>query len=177
MSIGYNEFSFASVLIVCVKLKEFELCRQIHGQVLVIGFLSNVVIASSIVDAYAKCGNMEDARRLFNDMHMRDIPAWTTLVSGYAACWDMESAAEVFSQMPQKNSYSWTSLISGYARNGLGYEALGVFRKMIRHRVKPDHFTFSSCLFACSSIASLKHGKQIHAFLVRNNIRPSTVVC
>jgi pentatricopeptide repeat protein len=176
LCIGYNEFTFASVLIVCVKLKEFELCRQIHGQVLVVGFLSNVVVSSSIVDAYAKCGRMEDARRLFDDMPVRDIPAWTTLVTGYALCGDMESAAELFSQMPKKNTYSWTSLIGGYARNGLGHKALGVFRNMIRHEVKPDEFTLSSCLFACATIASMKHGKQVHAFLLRNNIRPNPVV-
>lgn len=176
LSIGYNEFTFASVLIVCVKLKEFDLCRQMHGQVLVVGFLSNVVVSSSIVDAYAKCGKMEDARRLFDEMPVKDIPAWTTLVSGYALCGDMESAAELFSQMPKKNSYSWTCLIGGYERNSLGHKALGVFRKMIKHQVRPDQFTFSSCLFACSGIASMKHGKQIHGFLVRNNIRPNTVV-
>lgn len=174
--VGYNEFTFASVLIVCVKLKEFELCRQIHGQVLVVGFLSNLVVSSSIVDAYAKCGKMEDAMRLFDDMTVRDIPAWTTLVSGYALCGDMDSAAEMFSQMPKKNTYSWTALIGGYARNGMDHKALGVFRKMITHQVRPDEFTFSSCLFACATIASLKHGKQIHAFLLRNNIRPNPVV-
>lgn len=176
LSIGYNEFTFASVLIVSVKLREFELSRQIHGQVLVVGYSSNVVVSSSIVDAYAKCGKMEDARRLFDEMPARDIPAWTTLVSGYAAWGDMESANEVFNQMPVKNSYSWTCLIGGYARNGMGREALGVFRKMIKHRVRLDQFTFSSCLFACANIALLKHGKEIHAFLVRNNIRPNTMV-
>ncbi|XP_027356333.1 pentatricopeptide repeat-containing protein At2g21090 [Abrus precatorius] len=176
LSIGYNEFSFAGVLIVCVKLKELELCRQIHGQVLVIGFLSNVVICSSIVDAYGKCGKMDDAKRLFDDMTVRDIPAWMTLFSGYAAWGNMESAAELFIQMPKENSCSWTSLISGYARNGQGHEALGVFRKMIRHQVRPDQCTFSNCLFACATIASLKHGKQIHAFLVRNNIKLNTTL-
>ncbi|CAL0304288.1 unnamed protein product [Lupinus luteus] len=176
LSIGYNEFTFASVLIVCVKLREFDLSRQIHARVLVIGFLSNVVVSSSIVDAYAKCGKMEDARRLFDEMSVRDIPAWTTLVSGYASLGDMASANQLFNQMPQKNSYSWTCLVSGYARNGMGHEALGVFQKMIKHQVRPDQFTFSSCLLACGNIVSLKHGKEIHAFLVRNNFRPNTVV-
>ncbi|KAK7312244.1 hypothetical protein VNO77_35976 [Canavalia gladiata] len=176
LSIGYNQFSFAGVLIVCVKLKEFELCRQIHGQVLVVGFSSNVVISSSIVDAYVKCGKMEDARILFDGMPVRDVTSWLTLVSGYAAWGDMESAAELFGRMPKENSCSWTSLISGYAKNGLGHEALGVFRKMIEHQVRPDEFTFSSCLFACATVGSLKHGKQIHAYLVRNNMRPNTIV-
>ncbi|KAG4979414.1 hypothetical protein JHK85_033372 [Glycine max] len=171
-----DTIGFASVLIVSVKLKDFELCRQIHGQVLVVGFLSNVVISSLIVDAYAKCGKMENARRLFDDMPVRDVRAWTTLVSGYAVWGDMESGAELFSQMPKSDSCSWTSLIRGYARNGMGYEALGVFKQMIKHQVRPDQFTLSTCLFACATIASLKHGRQIHAFLVLNNIKPNTIV-
>lgn len=42
--------------------------------------------------------------------------------------------------------------------------------------VRPDQFTFSSCLCACASVASLKHGKQIHAYLIRTNFRPNTIV-
>ncbi|KAJ7978591.1 Pentatricopeptide repeat-containing protein [Quillaja saponaria] len=176
LTIGYNEFTFAGVLNVCIKLKQLEISRQVHGQVLVAGFLSNVVLSSSIVDAYAKCREMVDARRLFDDMTDRDIFAWTTLVSGYAKWGDLELASELFNQMPQKNSVSWTALIAGYARNCQGHEALDLFRKMIMHRFRPDQYTFSSCLCACASIAALKHGKQIHGFLIRNNVRPNTIV-
>lgn len=93
MCIGYNEFSFYGALTVCVKMKELKLTRQVQGQVLVIGFLSNLVISSTLVDAYARCGEMNDTRRLFNEMQVRDVLAWTTLVSGYAKWGDMESAS------------------------------------------------------------------------------------
>ncbi|KAF7810800.1 pentatricopeptide repeat-containing protein [Senna tora] len=119
---------------------------------------------------------MEDARRLFDEIPVKDVFVWTTLLSGYTNLGDMESAAELFNQMPQKNSISWTSLIGGYAKLGMGHEALQVFRNMNMHQVRPDQFTYSSCLSACAILASLKHGKQIHAYLVRNTIRPSTVV-
>ncbi|XP_028768012.1 pentatricopeptide repeat-containing protein At2g21090-like [Neltuma alba] len=119
---------------------------------------------------------MEDARRLFDEMPLKDVFVWTTLVSGYAKCGDMKSATELFNQMPQKNSISWTSLIGGYAKLGLGHDALEVFRRMIMHHAKPDQFTYSSCLSACSNIASFKLGRQIHAHLVRNNIRINNIV-
>ncbi|KAK9287415.1 hypothetical protein L1049_015836 [Liquidambar formosana] len=174
--IGYNDFSFAGILTVCVKLKEVELTRQVHCQVFVAGFLSNVVLSSSVVDAYAKCGEMGDARKLFDGMPARDVLAWTTLVSGYAKWGDMKSASEMFNEMPEKNPVSWTSLIAGYTRNGQGHMALELFTKMMGFRVRPDQFTFSSCLCACASIASLKHGKQIHACMIRTNFRPNTIV-
>ncbi|KAF5752023.1 putative pentatricopeptide repeat-containing protein [Tripterygium wilfordii] len=176
LGIGYNEFSFAGILTVCVKLRGLGLARQVHGQVLVSGFLSNVVLSSSVVDSYAKCGEMSDARRLFDEMPVRDVLAWTTLVSGYAKWGNMEAADELFDEMPKKNPVSWTALISGYARHGLGHRALELFTKMMVFCVRPDQFTFSSCLCACANIASLKHGRQIHGCLVRTNFRPNTIV-
>ncbi|XVE93811.1 hypothetical protein REPUB_Repub01dG0227400 [Reevesia pubescens] len=176
LCIGYNEFSFAGVLTVCVKSRDLQLTRQVHGQVFVSGFLSNLVISSSVVDGYVKCGIMEDARRLFDEMKVRDVLVWTSLVSGYAQWGDMESANDLFDKMPIKNQVSWTALISGYIRNGMGNKALELFTRMMVCRVRPDQFTFSSCLCACASVASLTHGKQIHACLIRTNFRPNMIV-
>lgn len=175
-SIGYNAFSFAGVLTVAIKLRDLALTRQAHCQVLVAGFLPNLILSSSIVDAYAKCGEMSDARKLFDVMQFRDIPAWTTLISGYCKWGDMRSAQELFDVMPAKSPVSWTAMVSGYARNNVGHAALELFREMMMFHIRPDQFTFSSALCACASQASLKHGKQIHAYMVRTCFRPNNVV-
>ncbi|KAK4339588.1 hypothetical protein RND71_041050 [Anisodus tanguticus] len=176
LSIGFNEYSFAGVVTACAKSRDFCLTGQVHCQVFVVGFLANIVLCSSIVDAYAKCGKMSDARRLFDAMRVRDVLAWTTLVSGYSRCGDMVSARELFEAIPEKNPVSWTALVAGYSHSGMSIRALELFAKMMKLRVQPDQFTFSSCLSACAGIASLKHGKQIHAFLVNAGFRPNTIV-
>ncbi|XP_042518762.1 pentatricopeptide repeat-containing protein At2g21090 [Macadamia integrifolia] len=175
-SLGFNQFSFAGILTACVKLEDLDVTRQVHAQVLVVGFSSNVVLSSSIVDAYAKCGVIGDARKMFDDMPTRDVLAWTTLVSGYAKSGDTESARNLFNEMPEKNPVSWTALISGYVQGGLEHEALDLFSEMMMMHIKPDQFTISSSLCACASIALLKHGKQIHGYLVRSHFRPNTIV-
>ncbi|KFK23944.1 hypothetical protein AALP_AAs47289U000400 [Arabis alpina] len=174
--IKYNEFSFAGILTACVKSREFQLNRQAHGQVLVAGFLSNVVLSCSIIDAYAKCGQMDCAKRCFDEMPVKDIHIWTALISGYAKLGDMQVANKLFCEMPEKNPVSWTALIAGYVRQGSGDQALDLFRKMIALRVKPEQFTFSSCLCASASIASFRHGKQIHGYMFRTNVRPNAIV-
>lgn len=176
LDIGFNEYSFAGVLTVCVKLRDLWLAKQLHCQVFLLGFLSNVVLSSSIMDAYAKCGEIGDARRLFDEMKKRDVLAWTTLLSGYTKGGDMQSAREIFDAMPEKNSVSWTALIAGYAHNGMGHHALESFAEMIMLNVEPDQFTFSSCLFACASILSRDQGMQIHSHLIIVGIRPNVVV-
>ncbi|XP_010526557.1 PREDICTED: pentatricopeptide repeat-containing protein At2g21090 [Tarenaya hassleriana] len=171
-----NEFSFAGLLTACVKSRNLELTRQAHGQVLIAGLLTNVVLSCSIIDAYAKCGEMSDARRCFNHMPVKDIYVWTALVSGYAQLGDVESAETLFHEMPEKNPVSWTALIAGHVRQGSGYKALELFGKMMALGMEPEQFTLSSCLCACASIASLKHGKQIHGYMLRTNVRPNTIV-
>ncbi|OWM83944.1 pentatricopeptide repeat-containing protein At2g21090 [Punica granatum] len=171
-----SKFSFAGLLTICVKLREVGLARQVHGQVLLLGYSLNIVLLSSIVDAYTKCGEMTDARRVFDEMEVKDVPAWTTLVSGYARSGDINRASEIFHEMPVKNPISWTAMIAGYVRNGLSNRALELFTKMMALRILPDQFTFSSCLCACATLADLKHGKQIHAHLIRTNFRANTIV-
>ncbi|XP_057523909.1 pentatricopeptide repeat-containing protein At2g21090, partial [Amaranthus tricolor] len=175
-SIGYNAFSFAGILTAGMKLKDVGLNRQAHCQILVSGFLPNVVLCSSIVDAYVKCGEMSDARTLFDEMKFRDIPTWTALISGYCKWGDMKLAQELFDKMPAKNPVSWTAMVSGYAQNNFGEAALDLFRKMMLFRVSPDQYTFSSVLCACASQSLLKHGKQIHGYMIRICFRPNNVV-
>ncbi|CAA0807762.1 Pentatricopeptide repeat-containing protein [Striga hermonthica] len=175
-AIGYNEYSLGGALTACVKSRDLRLGKQFHCQVLVLGFLSSVILSSSLVDAYAKCGELGFARRLFDEMTERDIVAWTTLVSGYALSEDMGSAREIFDLMPEKNSVSWSALIAGYARNGMSCRSLELFKKMIELRLEPDQFAYNSCLFACASMASINHGKQFHSRLITSGIRPNVVV-
>ncbi|KAK4401414.1 Pentatricopeptide repeat-containing protein [Sesamum angolense] len=176
LGIGFNEYSFAGVLTVCVKLRELWLAKQLHCQVFLIGFLSNVVLSSSVLDAYAKCGEMGDASRLFDEMRKKDVLAWTTLVSAYARWGDMKAARQIFDSMPEKNSVSWTALIAGYTHNGMGRHALKLFAEMVMLNVEPDQLTLSSCLLACASLISLEQGRQLHSHMITAGTRPNVVV-
>ncbi|XP_068646427.1 pentatricopeptide repeat-containing protein At2g21090 [Aristolochia californica] len=175
-SVGYNQFTFAGMLIACVKMEDVVLISQGHGQVLVSGFLSNLVLGSSIVDGYAKCGWIGHAHALFDEMQFRDVMSWTTLVSGYAKLGDLSSAHRLFDLMPEKNAISWTALIAGYAEHGMGSKALELFAVMMKKGYKPDQFTYSSSLCACGSVTSVKLGKQIHAHMIRTLFTPNVVV-
>lgn len=173
---GYNGYTFSGVLFACVRLGQLRLVEQLHGQTLVLGFTTNIVITSSLLDAYAKCQSIDVANGLFNELPNRDIQAWMTLVSGYIKGGDLVMAFKVFNNMPSKNLVSWSAMISGCVHCGRLVEALEMFRRMIGEGVQPDQFVISSGLCACASVASIKHGKQIHAYLIRRHFQPNVVV-
>jgi pentatricopeptide repeat protein len=43
-------------------------------------------MGSSLVDMYAKRGNIEDAWRMFNKMPSQNVVTWTTMILGYVQC-------------------------------------------------------------------------------------------
>ncbi|GJW73990.1 pentatricopeptide repeat-containing protein [Tanacetum coccineum] len=60
-----------------------------------------------------------------------------------------------------------SSSLVGYAQNGRGEEALRLLIDMRRYALRPDQYTLVSVLAACSSLASLIEGKQIHALVYK----------
>jgi pentatricopeptide repeat protein len=50
---------------------------------------------------YAKCGNMEDAQRVFNKMPSHDVPVLDAIICGHVKCGQGQNALELFRQMQQ----------------------------------------------------------------------------
>ncbi|KAL6959413.1 hypothetical protein U1Q18_039565, partial [Sarracenia purpurea var. burkii] len=64
-----------------------------------------------------------------------------------------------------------------YAQNGCGEEALKLHMQMLRMGILPDHSTLVSVLTACSFLASLKEGRQIHVIIIKNGFDSHVSVC
>jgi pentatricopeptide repeat protein len=174
-SLGYSYHTFLALL-ACVELMDRELARQFHALLAVLGFLSDVNIANSLLDVYRKCGCVDDARRLFDEIPVKDVQMWATIVCAYAEDDQLDAARRLFYQMPERNAISWNALSEGYVRQGKPLEALSIFELLKMENLGPDQFTFASCLSACAAICSLKHGQQIHGMLIRSGFDQSVMI-
>ncbi|KAJ1692928.1 hypothetical protein LUZ63_009626 [Rhynchospora breviuscula] len=74
---------FTSLLKLCSAKSDLKTGRQIHAQLFIHGFASHVVAMTAVVNMYAKCKQMEDARKVFDGMSERDLVSWNAMVSGY----------------------------------------------------------------------------------------------
>jgi pentatricopeptide repeat protein len=63
-----NSVIFVGVLNACASMAAIEEGRCVHQQIIQTGLMSNVFVGIILVDMYAKCGSIEDAWRLFNNM-------------------------------------------------------------------------------------------------------------
>ncbi|KAI7748208.1 hypothetical protein M8C21_002917, partial [Ambrosia artemisiifolia] len=114
-----NRFTFPSVIGACAKLQEFELGRVVHGLVVKYGEQEDMVVGTAIVDFYAKCGQVNEAIKMFSRMPTRNVVSWTAIITGFVQKGEVQSALELFKQMmalnQEINTYTVTSVLSACA--------------------------------------------------------------
>ncbi|KAF8714085.1 hypothetical protein HU200_028084 [Digitaria exilis] len=113
-------FTMVSVLTACAEIGALALGRRVHVYLAKVGLVGNSHVGNALIDLYAKCGGVDDARRVFEEMG-----TGRTVVS-------------------------WTSLIVGLAVNDFGKEALKLFSVMEREKLVPTEITMVGVLNACS---------------------------
>ncbi|CAI9755864.1 unnamed protein product [Fraxinus pennsylvanica] len=94
-----NQFSCAIVLSACAKLMELKFGKQVHCGAVKMGFEIDAFCEGALIDMYAKCGYVVDARKIFDGATDHDTVSCTAMISGYVQGGLLEQAMEVFEEM------------------------------------------------------------------------------
>ncbi|KAJ4837400.1 hypothetical protein Tsubulata_042695 [Turnera subulata] len=94
-------FTFSSLLNACGTMGSCELGRQIHGVIIKLSFDSDVMVATGLVDMYAKTDSIDDARKGFDVMAVRNVVSWNTMIVGYGQHGHGKEAMKLFQEMRQ----------------------------------------------------------------------------
>lgn len=122
---------FASVLSACGNWAALEQGVEIHEQIIRNGFQLDVIVVTALLDMYAKCGSLDNARHLFDMMRHRDVVCWTAMIAGYAMHGYGSEAITPFEKMKacdvKPNHITMVFVLSACCHAGLVYEGLQYF--------------------------------------------------
>ncbi|XVF72072.1 hypothetical protein PTKIN_Ptkin12aG0092000 [Pterospermum kingtungense] len=91
----------------------------------------------------------------------------SSLAHMYMKCGSLGEGEKVIKSMPIRNSVAWNTLIAGNSQNGQSESVLDLYNMMKMAGFRPDKITFVSVLSACSDLATLEQGQQIHADVIK----------
>lgn len=139
-----NSYTLAAILSVSSSLALLNHGREIHGSALRTGEIHSVSVGNGLINVYAKAGNIDSARRVFESVCYR------------------------------RDTVSWSSMITALAQHGLGEDAIELFEKMLATGIKPDHITYVSVLSACANIGLVKDGRKYYDMMMNvHGIEPT----
>ncbi|KAL3535830.1 hypothetical protein ACH5RR_004291 [Cinchona calisaya] len=94
-----NESTLLSVLSACAHLGALELGKRVASWISDRGLGSNLFLANALIDMYAKCGEIDTARSLFDGIEVKNIVSWNVMIGGYTHGSKYREALAVFRQM------------------------------------------------------------------------------
>ncbi|ERM99722.1 pentatricopeptide repeat-containing protein At3g13880-like [Amborella trichopoda] len=138
-----DEISLSKILKACASMASLNMNEQFHTQVIKNGFESNLVVSTSLIDSYAKFGEIELAHLIFYQIQAPTTTSLTAFISACARNGFERESLKLFDLMLVKglkpDSVTFLSLLSGCSHGGLIEEGKRIFETMEKnHGIIPD---------------------------------------
>lgn len=131
---GFSWVTLTTILSVCTRVTALRSGKEIHVQIVKSANRPDIPLLNSLLDMYAKCGEIDYCRRLFDEMQCKDLTSWNTMLTGYAVNGFIEEAMELFDEMVESgikpDEVTFVALLSGCSHAGLIDEGQRLFNEM-----------------------------------------------
>ncbi|KAK6152428.1 hypothetical protein DH2020_015063 [Rehmannia glutinosa] len=158
-----------SVLHACAQSTDLVFGVEVHQYVIDNGIKVDLSVCNSIISVYAKCGSLDYAKELFEEMTEKDEITYSTIISGYMVHGFVDEAMKIFREMRNPGLSTWNAVISGSVQNNQYDNVLDLVRQMQVFGFKPNSVTLSSILPSIPYVSHLKGAKEIHARAIKIN--------
>ncbi|KAF3449502.1 hypothetical protein FNV43_RR10230 [Rhamnella rubrinervis] len=163
-----NIVSWNTILALYVRCKDYSECLRMFDSMMELGdtkpnaatlremgsfyiesnrIRPDVLLSTSLLTMYAKCGDMDLAKDVFDKMPDRSVVSWNSMIMGYGMHGYGERALKVFLEMekrgPVPNDTTFICILSACAHAGMVLEGWWYFDLMQRvYMIKPkvEHY-------------------------------------
>ncbi|XP_078162677.1 tetratricopeptide repeat (TPR)-like superfamily protein [Carex rostrata] len=145
-----SAISFVNVFPAGVSLEEYfrRFADVLYGLLVKHGekYTNDLFVVSSAIGMFAGIGNLESARRAFDQSKKKNTEVWNTMIAGYEQNGFYVEAVDLFISL-------------------LGVDGINA-----------DRWTFPSTLMAVSQLQDLQLGQQVHALLLKEKFSELPVI-
>ncbi|XP_071695776.1 putative pentatricopeptide repeat-containing protein At5g37570 [Rutidosis leptorrhynchoides] len=161
-----NEASVMSVLTACAHLGRLDKGEWVHAYIKSNenNIIIDVLLSTALLTMYAKCGAMDLAKQVFDEMPERTIVSWNSMIMGYGMHGQGEKALEMFLNLEKSdivpNDTTFVCLLSACTHAGMVLEGWWYFDLMQRvYKIKPkvEHY---GCMVDLLSRAGLMNDSE-----------------
>ncbi|XWS23119.1 hypothetical protein CRYUN_Cryun29cG0094000 [Craigia yunnanensis] len=161
-----DEAVFVSILCACGHLGALDTGIWIHKYLDQQKFPLSLRLSTCLVDMYAKCGNLDMAIKLFDEMQQRDVVSWNVMISGMAMHGDGESALELFRKMEEDgvrpDDITFIAVFSACSYSDMVFEGLRVLDKMCNvYNIEPKSEHFGCIIDLLSRVGLFEKANQL----------------
>ncbi|KAL0865711.1 hypothetical protein Bca101_044829 [Brassica carinata] len=139
----------------------------------------DLTLRNSLLNMYVKAGEVERARRVFDETLRKDVTTYTSMIVGYALNGQAQESLELFKKMGQDSSVSpndvtFIGVLMACSHGGLVEEGKRQFRSMVEdYNLKPRDAHFGCMVDLLCRSGRLKDA---HEFINQMPVKPNAVI-
>ncbi|KAL0392671.1 UNVERIFIED_CONTAM: Pentatricopeptide repeat-containing protein [Sesamum radiatum] len=142
-------YSVSGALCAASRVAMLEQCMIIHGHAVITGLDRDTYVGTSLIDGYGKCGLVEEARGVFNELEIGlNVAVWNAMMAGYAQQGSKENVLEIFRLMESRgiepDEYSFLAVLTAFCNAGMATESeMWLNRMKMQYGLEPkiEHYT------------------------------------
>lgn len=156
------------------QIERFDEALEVFRMLSKEGVMPSSFTVTGVLSTFAGMGDFDNGRAIHGFVvkmgYDSGVTVLNALIDFYGKCKCTGVALEIFEMMDEKDIFSWNSIISVLEQCGDHDGTLRLFDRMLEAGVLPDLVTITAVLPACSNLAALMHGREIHGYMIRKSL-------
>ncbi|KAI9121791.1 hypothetical protein K1719_007181 [Acacia pycnantha] len=161
-----DEVTLVSVVLACTHLAALDLGKWIHAYISKNNLKVNVVLGTTLISMYTKCGCVENSLEIFNMMEEKGVSTWNALILGLAMNGMVEKALDMFADMKKAgflpNEITFMGVLGACRHMGLVDEGRHHFYSMTEeHKIEPNVKHYGCMVDLMARAGMLKEAEEL----------------
>ncbi|XP_058207447.1 pentatricopeptide repeat-containing protein At4g21065-like [Rhododendron vialii] len=169
-----DNYTLPLVIRACRDTMDINMGRLIHHVVHKFGLHSDPFVVAALVDMYAKCGAIDDAKQLFDKMPERDLVSWTVMIGAYAECGNANESLALFDRMREEDvipdKVAMVTVVNACAKMGAMHKARLVNEYIWRRNFSLDVILGSAMIDMYAKCGNLDSAREIFDKMREKNV-------
>lgn len=123
-----------SILAACAESGLLGLGSKVHASIERTRFKCSTQVSNALVDMYAKCGSLDKAYAIFNEIAKKDLVSWNAMLQGLGIHGHGKKALQLFARMRKEGVFpdkvTFISILCACTHAGFVKEGLHYFHTM-----------------------------------------------
>lgn len=170
---GYeaSEFTLTSMVMAS---DGFSQGKVIHAYVIKMGLKGEEILGAALIDMYVKCGNLKDARRVFDEAPRNEMGSWNSMILGYASNGSPREALNLFSLLKESglkpDSITLVGILSACADLGIPQQGRFIHDYIIQCGIEVNLIVGTALIDMYAKCGSVEMAREIFEGMMERDL-------
>jgi len=169
-----DKHTFVSLLNACADTESLERGRELHAQTSKAGWDTDLYVGTALINLHVKCGRIEDAIKVFENLPRRDLVTWTSMITGLAQHGRFDQACKFFRLMEeegvQPDKVAYVSLLRGCCSPEALDQGKIIHARMTKVGLDAELYVGTALLSMYAKCGSMKDALQVFEKMKERNV-------